>query len=136
MVKEASFGIIPLSKRQNDWYVLLVQSVRGHWGFPKGHSNPGESSYQTAARELQEETGLNVIRFLSQEPIQEHYQFRQAGQFIEKTVSYFIAEVDGDLQIQTTEVAAAKWVPFSQAQDAITFLEAKVVCQKAQEKIT
>ena len=36
----------------------------GHWDFPKGHIDEGESEIQTALRELEEETGIahtNVI---------------------------------------------------------------------------
>ena len=36
----------------------------GHWDFPKGHIDDGETEIQTALRELEEETGIanaNVI---------------------------------------------------------------------------
>ena len=36
---------------------LLIQHQAGHWAFPKGHANPGESPAETARREFAEETG-------------------------------------------------------------------------------
>ena len=30
----------------------------GHWDFPKGHIDDGETEIQTALRELEEETGI------------------------------------------------------------------------------
>ena len=41
-----------------------ISSRGGHWDFPKGHIEDGESEIQTALRELEEETGIahtNVI---------------------------------------------------------------------------
>ncbi|GAK72871.1 NUDIX hydrolase [Agrobacterium rubi] len=39
--------------------ILLVGSRRsGRWGLPKGHIEPGETSYEAAAREAFEEAGI------------------------------------------------------------------------------
>ena len=40
--------------------VLLVQSYSHKWGFPKGHCEDGESYYETAQREILEETGIHI----------------------------------------------------------------------------
>lgn len=40
--------------------VLIVQSNRKKWGFPKGSKNPGESVLECAVREIREETSLVV----------------------------------------------------------------------------
>jgi 8-oxo-dGTP pyrophosphatase MutT (NUDIX family) len=41
--------------------VLLVQGrMSKRWGFPKGHPEPGEQPSDTAARELREETGIQL----------------------------------------------------------------------------
>ncbi|WFU11945.1 NUDIX hydrolase (plasmid) [Rhizobium sp. CB3090] len=47
--------------------VLLVSSKRnGHWGLPKGHIEPGETSSVTAEREAFEEAGARGI--VTEEP--------------------------------------------------------------------
>ena len=40
--------------------VLVIQQVAGHWGFPKGHVEQGETELETAKREIKEETNLDV----------------------------------------------------------------------------
>ena len=40
--------------------VLLRHRFGGHWSFPKGHVEAGETERQTALREVKEETGLTV----------------------------------------------------------------------------
>ncbi|MHB1005946.1 MAG: NUDIX domain-containing protein [Chloroflexota bacterium] len=40
--------------------VVLRHTAAGHWVFPKGHVEPGETDEQAAVREVAEETGLAV----------------------------------------------------------------------------
>lgn len=45
--------------QKGEQQVLLVGSRRnGRWGLPKGHIEPGETSYEAAAREAFEEAGI------------------------------------------------------------------------------
>ncbi|GAG03543.1 unnamed protein product, partial [marine sediment metagenome] len=41
--------------------VLCGRTEEGIWGLPKGAPNPGESLEETAVREVNEETGLQVV---------------------------------------------------------------------------
>jgi len=41
--------------------VLLVRYRSGAWAFPKGHVEAGETSEQTAVREVQEEGGVSAV---------------------------------------------------------------------------
>ena len=47
----------------------------GHWGFPKGHQDAGESEKETAIRELKEETGIDAVNLLEDKTFTEHYSF-------------------------------------------------------------
>lgn len=40
--------------------ILMVRSLEGRWGIPKGGLEPGETSASCAVRETLEETGVNV----------------------------------------------------------------------------
>lgn len=133
MKKESSYGIIPLRIQQNEWQVLLIQHHAGHWAFPKGHADPGETPEQAAERELKEETGLTILRFLSPDPLSESYFFMVQGQRISKTVQYFLALVEGDIIIQEREIKDSQWTSLSQALDCITFKEGKRICLQANE---
>ncbi len=131
MVYEASYGIIPLIKKDGQWQVLLIQhDAADHWAFPKGHAEANEEPRQTAARELFEETGLKVSNYLSTLPFIEKYQFFSRGQKIEKTVTYFVAEVTGELNLQAEEIRDSKWVPLATAADYVTFPAAKTICNQ------
>lgn len=133
MQEERSFGIVPLQKNNDAWHVLLIQHGAGHWGFPKGHADGDESALMTAERELQEETGMTVVRFLSEKPLQETYRFTRHGTSVKKSVIYFLAEVKGSLKIQLEEIKEAKWMTLKEAETKLTFPSAKSICTQAQE---
>lgn len=105
--------------------VLLVRHREGHWSFPKGHPETGETPFETAARELCEETGLSVRTLLSAEPLTERYTFSINGVSIDKTVSYYLAEVEGDVSVQEDEISSYSWDPIETAMTRITFSEAR-----------
>ena len=103
-------------------YFLLLNcknNSKGHWGFPKGHVEDDETEYETAAREILEETGLAVI-FSGTERIVSHYSPRPG---IEKDVVYFLATIRNDqtVKIQKEEVADYKWCTLSDAKSLLTF---------------
>jgi 8-oxo-dGTP pyrophosphatase MutT (NUDIX family) len=131
MKQEHSCGVVPLKKEGSNIYVLLIVHKGGkHWGFPKGHKDPGESDQQTAERELREETGLVISRFLSKKPYIETYTFYKFHQKIHKKVSYFPAFVEGDLVLQLDEIIDSRWILIDQAEQHLTFKEAKEICNK------
>lgn len=130
---ENSYGIIPLHKKNGVWHVLIVQHGAGHWSFPKGHPEPGENPQQVAARELQEETGLTVKRFLSETPLREQYQFMVKGERVYKTVTYFLAEVEGEVIVQAAELRDAEWVPLNECAAHVTFPATKNLCKQTME---
>lgn len=133
MKHDFSFGIIPARIWRKQWQVLLVHHHAGHWAFPKGHPEPGESPQQTAERELFEETGLKVEAYLSNQTLLEHYFFQHQHQLIEKKVEYFVALVSGNVIIQVEEIQDSKWLPLDQAQKILTFKASKSLCLQAQE---
>lgn len=135
-VQEASFGIIPLQREEYSWKVLLILHKGGrHWAFPKGRSNPGETALESAQRELQEETGLEVENLLQNEPLTEKYEFWRKGEIVVKTVQYFPALVKGVLRLQPEEIQDAKWVPLKEATAHLTFREAKEMCLALLKKL-
>ncbi|MBS0622236.1 MAG: NUDIX domain-containing protein [Verrucomicrobia bacterium] len=129
---EESFGIIPLVQRGQQWFVLSVLSRKSaYWGFPKGHAEEGEEGMAAAERELQEETGLRVLRYLPFGPLHENYTYEKEGKKIPKRVTYHLAEVEGALSLQVDEVASAEWYPLQQADAYISFPEGQELCRKA-----
>jgi 8-oxo-dGTP pyrophosphatase MutT (NUDIX family) len=92
----------------------------GTWTLPKGTPDPGETTEETALREVTEETGLEV-RIVDRLPSIE-YTFVQSGTRIHKTVHYFLMEpIGGDLSRHDHEFERVRWVPFSDAAGLLTF---------------
>lgn len=125
-----SFGVIPVNYRDQIPYLLLIQHHSGFWGFPKGHKENDETDLAAATRELFEETGLKIDRLLHDEPFVETYKFKFKGQLIDKQVYYFLAEVNGSLNLQLEEVKDARWVPVTQAEAFATYAEGKALVKK------
>lgn len=128
--KEFSYGIIPLRQREGRWEALITLHGKGHWAFPKGHKNPGEESIETATRELREETGLEILRFLPGSPLKEHYFFIRNGEKVDKRVEYYLAEVHGRVVLQAAEISDFLWLSLEEAEAQATFIESKHLCQK------
>ncbi len=110
--RERSFGIIPLRFENGAWHVFIVQHLLGnHWGFPKGHGEAGESPKDSAERELLEETGLRVVRYLPHPYLVETYCYDKAGHGrIDKEVQLFLAEVTSLFKLQREELIDGKWI--------------------------
>ena len=90
------------------------------WTLPKGTPNSGETTEETALREVAEETGLEV-RIREQLPSIE-YDFVQDGARIHKTVHYFLMEpLGGDLSAHDHEFERVRWIPFREASEVLTF---------------
>ncbi|QDU70195.1 bis(5'-nucleosyl)-tetraphosphatase [Mucisphaera calidilacus] len=112
MDRDHSCGVIPVFIEPGEpRRYLLVQHNAGHWGFPKGHPERGESSLETAIRELHEETGLTSDRIISDHPFSERYVFRKgSGRVVDKSVTYFIGFMDTlDVAYQDDELQDAQW---------------------------
>ena len=61
MKHEKSCGAICYTREEGAPRVLVIcHRYGGHWAFPKGHVEAGESEEETAMREVREETGAQV----------------------------------------------------------------------------
>lgn len=126
-----SYGVIPLKKEGSEWKVLLVQHRNGgHWGFPKGKSEHGETPQESALRELNEETGLRGVRQLYKYPIVERYIPKRARGYIYKKVTYYLYEVEGELALQEAEISDARFLSLEEAEQLATFKQAKRVIKR------
>ena len=121
MRKEESFGIIPLRQQRKEWEVLLVEHLKGHWSFPKGHLDEGESPQMTAERELMEETGLEVEKYLFSDVLKENYFFFDKDEEVRKTAHYFVAMVQGQETPQPEEIKTCKWFSLQDGASACTY---------------
>ena len=130
MIKEKSCGAVVYTAVDGEIKYLLVQMMGGHYAFPKGHVESGESESETALREIKEETGLDVSLDTA---------FRRSVVYspyadCEKEVVYFVAAAKGgDVVCQETEIRNAVWLGFSEAYETVTFDNDKRILAWADE---
>ena len=115
MKQEKSCGCIILNDKNE---VLLIHHNAGHWDFPKGHMEEGETEVQTAIREVKEETNIDV-------EVNEKYKYStkySPKEDVIKEVVYFLARnVNDNKQAQLEEVSEVKWFNFNDAIEKITY---------------
>ena len=116
-------GIVVSANRERPALVVGMRR-RGRdsvtWTLPKGTPHSGETAAETAIREVQEETGLQV-RILEPIPSIE-YDFTQDGTRIHKTVHYFLmAPIGGELSRHDHEFERVRWIPFDEAPGILSF---------------
>ncbi len=136
MKQEKSFGVVPFIQDDTGIRYLIIKHLAGHWGFPKGHQEAGETDLQTALRELQEETGLTPDQIKVNAPITDNYKFTKNNESIEKTVIYFIVQIQNkEVKLQTQEIAEYSWANLETTKSLLTYDESKIVLQKAHDEI-
>ncbi len=129
-----SCGFVAYKTLENVNYYLIIRSINGDIGFPKGHMESGESETETAIRELKEETNIevNITRGFSR---QIEYPLPGRADAIKQSV-YFLGEcITDNIICQEGEVAEAEFLPFSEALSALTFDETKRILRDAEEFI-
>ena len=115
MKKEKSCGCIVMNDKNE---ILLILHNAGHWDFPKGHVEEGETEIQTAIREVKEETNIDV-------EVNEQYRYStkySPREDVVKEVIYFLAKnISEERKAQLEEVSEVKWFSIGDAIDKITF---------------
>lgn len=127
-------GVIVFYKFPRSIKYLIIKHRKGHWAFPKGHADKGETKLETALRELKEETGVSKIELLNKKVLlSEEYKFTdRKGVKILKKVDYFIAEAKNKkVKIDFNEVTNFRWATVKAGMEKVTFGESKSILKKA-----
>lgn len=136
MKSEYSAGGIVYDQQSDGLKILVIQNSKinhpnvKHWGFPKGHLEPGETADQAALREVAEETAVTAI--IESKIGDSKYVFTREGQRIFKRVSIFLMKYQsGELQKQVEEISEVRWVTPEEAMSQLTFSNDKKLLKQA-----
>lgn len=129
-----SCGVVAYKTLENVNYYLIIRSINGDIGFPKGHMEIGESEIETAARELKEETNIEV-RILDSFRRQIEYPLPGRIDAIKQSV-YFLGEcITDNIICQEGEVADAAFLPYGEALAVLTFDDTRKILREAEDFI-
>ena len=131
MKREKSCGAVVYRYNNDVLEVLLIRHrFGGHWSFPKGHVEEGENEFQTALREVKEETNLSIRL---REGFRESVEYFPKP-YIKKQVVYFLGLSLGDTpKRQEEEISELRWVPIDDAERMVSFANDKNLISRSRE---
>lgn len=137
MIREKSAGAVVFRRAGKKIKYLLLHYESGHWDFPRGHIERGETEQQTAVREIEEETGIKKINFVPGFRVSVSWFYRKKiGKRImmsNKTAVLFLAETKIHQVKISDEHIDYKWLDYDKAIEQLTFLKSQKILEKANE---
>ncbi len=113
-------------------YLILNYSY-GHWDFPKGNIESGETEIETIKREVMEETGIEDITLIEGFRQQISYKYRKKSKLVNKSVIYYLAETKSNNVVLSFEHVNYAWLKFNDALEKLSFDNSKKVLKNAKE---
>lgn len=144
VVWEVSVGAVVFRETAAGREYLLLHYPSGHFDFPKGHIEPGETEEETLRRETLEETGIETLDVLpSRSSIRYFYAAKGTererreregrGLWIFKQVHFFPARTTEEDVVISHEHIGYVWLPFVEALEKVTFENARRILRETEE---
>ena len=127
---EKSAGAV-IFRRNKEIKYLLIQYGWGHWEFPRGLMEKGESLEETARREIKEEVGIEDIKFISGFKEWTKFFFKLKGKNIMKIATFLLSETKTKEIKLSYEHKDYAWLNYEEALNRLTFDNAKEILKKA-----
>jgi phosphoribosylformimino-5-aminoimidazole carboxamide ribotide isomerase len=121
-LRRRSAGIIPYrNTERGPEFLLLFNLFFEQWQFPRGGVRAEESDLACARREFQEETGLAIRKIHDDCRVELNYTASIRDYAIERTLVYYLAEVDsGEISFGDEDHCEALWVGPQEAWELLT----------------
>ncbi len=147
VVWEVSVGAVVFREEEGKRLYLLLHYPSGHFDFPKGHIEKGETEEMTLRRETEEETGIRDIEMLSPRvSIRYFYVAKGAerekrlksgkGLWIFKQVHFYPGKTETSAVQISYEHIGFVWLPYDEALRRVTFGNAKRVLFETEKHLS
>ncbi len=134
MYDEVSAGAVLHNMDENfEIKYLILNYSYGHWDFPKGNIEFGETEIETIKREVMEETGIEDIKLIEGFRQQIFYKYRKKSKLVNKSVIYYLAETNSNKVTLSFEHINFAWLNFNDALEKLSFDNSKRVLKNAKE---
>jgi len=128
---EKSAGAVLFRRENGKIKYLLIKYGWGHWEFPRGLIEKGESLEETARREIKEETGIEDIKFIPGFRKWIKFFFKLKGKNIMKIATFLLAETKTKEVKLSFEHQDWAWLEYKDALERLTYDNSKEVLKKA-----
>jgi bis(5'-nucleosidyl)-tetraphosphatase len=134
MYDEISAGAVLYLKEEGpEIKYLILNYSYGHWDFPKGNIEEGETELETVFREVSEETGIKDIQIIEGFRQQIAYKYRKKSKLVNKAVIYYLAETKSRQVVLSFEHNNFGWYSFDEALIKLSFENSKKVLRNANQ---
>ena len=140
---EKSAGAVVFRRDGDKIFYLLLKYRNGHWDFPKGHIENGETEEETMRREVKEETGIDDPKVIPQFLFKYRYFYKAEGEeyerrkesgnktlIIKKVIFYLTETLKKEIKL-SEEQTDFVWLEFNDALEKITYNKPKKLLKKA-----
>ncbi len=143
VVWEVSVGAVVFRMKETKRLYLLLHYPSGHFDFPKGHVEEGETEEMTLRRETEEETGIRDVSvlphrvsiryfYIAKGTEREKRQRSGRGIWIFKQVHFFPARTEMRDVAISHEHTGFLWLPYDEASRQVTFENARRVLRETE----
>jgi bis(5'-nucleosidyl)-tetraphosphatase len=118
-----SYGIIPIYRKDDEIFICCVHNEKSNeWGLPKGTPEENETPFETAKRELLEETGIHEFEIFGGKYFSEKYTFSQDGIEHHKQNIYLLAIVSEMIEKpERLDSKDMKWININDSNEFFKF---------------
>ncbi len=133
---ERSAGGVVVRCLAGIWHALVIKDPYGNWSLPKGHIEGGESLRETAAREVEEETGIRP-ELVGPKIGTIDWTFRQGRETIHKFCTFFLmrSKVGEPVPQRAEGISECTWLPMQDAVQRIRYKDTREVVTRADAMI-
>ena len=132
MTYEVSSGAVVFTREGGGLRYVIVRSLEGYYGFPKGHIEGTETEEEAAIREIREETGLSVRLIPGFRTMDEHSIPDKPD--VMKRIIYFLGEYEGqEICFQKEELLEAPLLSYEDAMERFQFESSRRILKEAND---